>query len=297
MRRLRGTSALTGALVFMLAAALTSCGSTAAAPGRAEPEADADVPRDREDDAEVGQHRLDWQAVPLRPEHRKHGLGCAAGRTASSYSSRRCQDWWRRPAASSRPAGTVSRPARSSATRRTTRSMRSAQTARRRPCSRPSPRPTRLRRTGRWHSTASAASATGCSRRPGARAALKPAGGLVYTIDRSRPRAAGRQLRRAGGRRRARDRTASIRFGRRGRAPHGRRRPAAAAPSSRWTPAGGRERSRPSRMVRIRSPRSRSSRAAPGELALLLRASTSTTTRRATPTWRRRPRSPDTRAM
>ncbi len=37
MRRLRGTSALTAALVFMLAAALASCGSTAAAPGRADP--------------------------------------------------------------------------------------------------------------------------------------------------------------------------------------------------------------------------------------------------------------------
>ena len=36
-RRLRGTSALTAALVFMLAAALASCGSTAAAPGRANP--------------------------------------------------------------------------------------------------------------------------------------------------------------------------------------------------------------------------------------------------------------------
>src|SRR6201992_3606491 len=37
MRRLRGTSALTAALVVMLDAALASCGSTAAAPGRADP--------------------------------------------------------------------------------------------------------------------------------------------------------------------------------------------------------------------------------------------------------------------
>ena len=36
MRRVRGTSALTAALVFMLAAALASCGSTAAAPRRAD---------------------------------------------------------------------------------------------------------------------------------------------------------------------------------------------------------------------------------------------------------------------
>src|SRR6201996_3426715 len=37
MRRLHATSALTAALVFMLAAALASCGPTAAAPGRADP--------------------------------------------------------------------------------------------------------------------------------------------------------------------------------------------------------------------------------------------------------------------
>src|SRR5437016_1006443 len=37
MNRLRGTSALTAALVFMLAAVLASCGSTVAAPRRADP--------------------------------------------------------------------------------------------------------------------------------------------------------------------------------------------------------------------------------------------------------------------
>ena len=98
----------------------------------------------------------------------------------------------------------------------------------------------------------------------------KPAGGLVYAIDAHGHVQQRRQLRRAGGRRRARDRTASIRFGRRGRAPHGRRRrerrrrrrvgPQREDANDRDLPAS----------VRIRSPRSRNSRAGPGELALLL---------------------------
>ena len=68
-------------LVLVVLVVLWLVGSGA---GASRPEADADVPRDHEDDAKVGQHRLDWQAVPLRPEHHKHGLGCAAGRTAAS---------------------------------------------------------------------------------------------------------------------------------------------------------------------------------------------------------------------
>ena len=127
------------------------------------------------------------------------------------------------PLRPSRPVGRASRPARSSATRRTTRFMKSARTARASRCSRRFPRPTRPRRTEHsafdsvGHFGYRLLAATGRS------GAAKPAGGFVYTIDRSRQRAAARHLRRAGRRGPARDRAASIRFGRWGRAPHGRR--------------------------------------------------------------------------
>ena len=72
---------LVGGVALMLAGVLGSCGSTAAAPGLFSGEPDAEVSVSHEDDAEAGQRRLDWQAIPLRPEHREHGLGRAAGRS------------------------------------------------------------------------------------------------------------------------------------------------------------------------------------------------------------------------